>query len=179
MELKKKIATVADAFCRVERVATIIIFFAMLLLMFIQVFFRYVIHVSLAWSEELLRFLFIGASFVGGIVATRERKHVEINFIATFVRLMTKDEARQEKLLLMTDVFAQTVCTGFCIYLANMMYGYAKDLARHDQISVAMEMPMYWLGMLIVISLALYAFHFLLNLLTTILNLVHLGKEEQ
>lgn len=179
MEMRKKIAAVADAFCVVERYASITLFFSMLLLMFVQVFFRYVIHVSLAWSEELLRYLFIAVSFVGATVATRQRKHVEINFIGTLVTIVVKTADGRRRFLLITDVIAQTLCTGFCIYLAHMMYRYASDLARHSQLSVAMEMPMWWLGMVIVVSLALYAFHFFLNLLTTILNLVHFEKEEK
>lgn len=179
MALKRKIAAVADAFCRVERLASILIIFSLLLLMFVQVFFRYVIHISLAWSEELLRFLFIGASFVGATVATRERKHVEINFITTLVGIVVKSDAGRRKFLLATDVVAQFLCTGFCIYLAHMIGRYTMDLARHNQLSVAMEMPMSWLGWVVTVSLALFAFHFFLNLLTTILNLVYFGKEEQ
>ena len=48
-----------------------------------QVVFRYVLDEPLVWSDELARYLFIWASFLGWIIAARRRSHLTIDMAAT------------------------------------------------------------------------------------------------
>ena len=178
MTEKKKdiINQVADTFCTVEKIIATLLFFLMLILMLVQVIFRYVLHQPLAWSEEALRFTFIAASFVGAIVATRERKHVEINFLFAFVSKIAKTKKMQTKILSGCDIVATAICAGFCAFLFQMMWTYTMDLKSQSQISVAMEMPMWWVGAVVSISLLLCGFHFILNLLNAVKNIVDVRK---
>ncbi len=49
---------------------------AMTLVVFLQVFFRYVVNAPLSWPEETARILIVWLSFVGGYMAMRENKHL-------------------------------------------------------------------------------------------------------
>jgi len=49
---------------------------AMLLVIFLQVVFRYVFHHSLTFSEELARYLFVYVVFFGTAVVARENGHI-------------------------------------------------------------------------------------------------------
>ena len=46
-----------------------------------QVFFRYFLGAPLVWSDELARYLFIWASFLGWIIAARRRSHLTIDML--------------------------------------------------------------------------------------------------
>lgn len=46
-----------------------------------QVIFRYVLEISVGWTEELARVLFITAMFLGIAIATRERQHIVVDFL--------------------------------------------------------------------------------------------------
>ena len=48
-----------------------------------QVFFRYFLDDPLVWSDELGRYLFVWASFLGWIIAARRRSHLSIDMVAT------------------------------------------------------------------------------------------------
>ena len=48
-----------------------------------QVFFRYFLGEPLVWSDELARYLFIWASFLGWIIAARRGSHLTIDMLAT------------------------------------------------------------------------------------------------
>ena len=43
-----------------------------------QVFFRFVLNASLTWSEELSRFAFIWAVYMGAILGAKERIHIRV-----------------------------------------------------------------------------------------------------
>ena len=46
-----------------------------------QVFFRYFLGEPLVWSDELARYLFVWASFLGWILAARRRSHLSIDML--------------------------------------------------------------------------------------------------
>jgi TRAP-type C4-dicarboxylate transport system permease small subunit len=53
----------------------------MTLLIVLQVFFRYVLELPLAWTEELARFLFIWMTFVASVVAAIRGQHIAVELI--------------------------------------------------------------------------------------------------
>ncbi|MBW2147138.1 MAG: TRAP transporter small permease [Deltaproteobacteria bacterium] len=48
---------------------------------FIQVVFRYIVHQPIYWSEELPRFLLIWLTFLGSVLAMKNRSHLGITII--------------------------------------------------------------------------------------------------
>lgn len=90
-----------------ERVIAIVTFISMMLIMFIQVFFRYVVQSSLAWSEEAMRYLFVITSYFGAACATYEHKHVVIDFLGTICGKFVKGEKRQEAIFSAVDVLGK------------------------------------------------------------------------
>lgn len=62
--------------------ACVVLFAAILFIMILQVTFRYVLNTPLTWTEELARYIFIWACYLGAPVATRRGNHVTITFVA-------------------------------------------------------------------------------------------------
>lgn len=58
---------------------------AMLTIMGLQVCLRYVFGTSLAWSEELSRYLLIYMVYLGAAVGVRNRSHIRIDIIDTIL----------------------------------------------------------------------------------------------
>jgi len=50
----------------------------MTVLIFLQVVFRYVLNMSLSWSEELARFLQIGLTLIGSAYAIKQKIHISL-----------------------------------------------------------------------------------------------------
>ena len=150
-----------------ERVFTIVTFIAMMLIMFIQVFFRYVIHASLAWSEETMRYLFVVSSFFGAACATFEHKHVVIDFLAVVVEKFFKGENHRQVIYAAAGLLVDVVCCGFFIYIGTVMFQYAMELQAKNSLSSAMMMPLWWVGYAVALALYLSAFHNFLNIFET------------
>ncbi len=60
---------------------TLVGFIGMLLSTGGQVLFRYALRISVPWTEELARILFILTMFLGIAIAIREREHIVVDFL--------------------------------------------------------------------------------------------------
>ena len=70
---------------------TMVGFIGMLLSTGGQVLFRYALRISVPWTEELARILFILTMFLGISIAIREREHIVVDFL--FKRLNPRIQA--------------------------------------------------------------------------------------
>ncbi len=61
--------------------ASIISITMMLFIIFLQVIFRYVLHNSLTFSEELARYLFVWTVFMGSAVVARDNGHIIVGVL--------------------------------------------------------------------------------------------------
>ncbi len=61
----------------------VVIVFAVVMtcMTFFNVVLRYVVGITIAWSEELCRFLFIWTTFLGVVVANDNEEHMHLDFI--------------------------------------------------------------------------------------------------
>lgn len=50
------------------------------LIMSVQVLFRYVFNNSISWSEEVVRYLFVWMTFLGAAVCFRDRMHIRVDY---------------------------------------------------------------------------------------------------
>lgn len=71
----------AEAFAALTQGAAAIAMAAMAAVISAEVFFRYVLNSSLYFSEELSRFCFIWAGFLGASLALREGRHVGVTLL--------------------------------------------------------------------------------------------------
>ena len=106
----------------------------MIIVVFLQVFFRYVVHYSLPWSEELARYLMTWVVFIGASMGAREGVHIGV---AAFVNLMPKWFQK-------FDVIFSGVCS-MLFGLATAYVGFlaVRHIASMGQVSPAMEIPMW------------------------------------
>jgi TRAP-type C4-dicarboxylate transport system permease small subunit len=59
---------------------TLILVAVLLLVVGLQIFFRYVLNHSLFWSEELARYLFVYLVFLGAAIILRKERHIQVSF---------------------------------------------------------------------------------------------------
>lgn len=55
-------------------------FWGLAVVVFLQFFTRYVLNDSLAWTEEIARYLLICVTFVGAAMASRRQSHIAVEF---------------------------------------------------------------------------------------------------
>lgn len=70
---------IQSAMAVLEKILAVLVA-VMVLLVFANVLTRYVFHVSIAWSEEIARFLFVFVVAIGSVVALARDEHLNIQF---------------------------------------------------------------------------------------------------
>lgn len=105
---------------------------AIFVLLIGQVFYRYVIHASLSWSEEAARFLTVWTVFLGVAIALRTKSLIAVEVVVQFVP--KKIESIFRILVLLFSLFL----VGYLIYL-----GIELCLDATNQNSTALGIPMW------------------------------------
>ncbi len=124
----------------------------MTVVVFLQVFFRFVIKGSLPWSEELSRYLMIWAVFFGASMGAKSGAHIGVE---AFTRLFPRS-ARKAAILI-----AGFFSVLFCIIIFFLSAKVVGAIYKTGQVSPAMEMPMYWAYLAVPVGSIMMAVRFL------------------
>ena len=122
---------------------------------FTQVVMRYVFGNSLAWSEELARYLFVWQVWIGASYSAKNRSHLRITFI--------KDNLAppaQKKLEMVVTV----IWVAFAIYIARNGFLLVARVNRFNQMSPALRLPMAYAHLAVPVGCSLMAVRLIENL---------------
>lgn len=61
------------------------LFWGLAVVVFLQFFTRYVINDSLAWTEEIARYLLTMVAYLGGAIAIRKFTHIHVEFLFVYL----------------------------------------------------------------------------------------------
>lgn len=129
----KKILHYLDEY--LEEFLMVVFLIAMTLIMGIQVFSRYILGMSLSWSEEITRYHFIWSAFLSVSLCTRKCISIKID---QFIQLFPKRGKSLWKVLNLTVEFV------FFVYLIPYSFIYLKNTIESGQVSPACGIPMYY-----------------------------------
>ena len=118
-----------------EEFLMVVFLIAMTLIMGIQVFSRYILGVSLSWSEEITRYLFIWSAFLSVSLCTKKCISIKID---QFIQLFPQRGKSLFKVLNLTVEFV------FFVYLIPYAFLYLKATVESGQVSPACGLPMYF-----------------------------------
>lgn len=132
-----------------EEVLMVIALIAMTLIMGIQVFSRYVLGMSLSWSEELTRYIFIWSGFLSVSYCTKKCVSIKIEqFVAMFPR---RGKAAFK-------VVNHTFELILFLYLIPFAWKFFMSAVVSGQTSPALNLPMYYVQVASLFSFVLVAF---------------------
>ena len=128
--MRKTIDIVYGIVEKIMRIGVMALLTCMVLIVFANVVSRYYLQVSLAWSEEVARFMLVWLVFMGSFLAYIHDEHLGLDI------LVTKFPPTLRKIV--------GVCTNLLVILALyavMEGGYLMMRANFDWLSSAAEIP--------------------------------------
>ena len=135
-----------------EEFILIILLIGMTLIMGIQVFSRYILGMSLSWSEEITRYLFIWSGFISVSYCSKKCLSIKIEqFVAIFPR-------RGKALFKVVNHTFELI---FFIYMIPFAYSYMMSAVQSGQCSPACGIPMYYIQAAPLFSFVLVAIRIL------------------
>lgn len=135
-----------------EEFFLILFLIAMTLIMGTQVLCRYVLGMSLSWSEELTRYLFIWSGFLSVSYCSKKCLSIKIEqFVALFPR-------RGKAIFKLINHTFELI---FFVYMIPFAYSYMMSAVESGQVSPACSIPMYYVQAAPFVSFVLVAFRIL------------------
>ena len=107
-----------DKLNKLEEGFVMVCFAVMGIVLALQIFMRYVLNSPLIWSEELARYVFVWATFIGAGYGVRKKIHISVEL---FYGLMPR------KLKLAVTIFTNTLCVLAFAYLIPWSFVVLKD----------------------------------------------------
>ena len=136
MALGKMNKRLAKWWNKLEESVMISLLCGMAVVMMVQIFSRYVLGMSLSWSEEITRYMFIWSAFMSISLCTKLTISIRID---AFIRLFTK------KGRALVKMFNLTVELAFFLYLIPHAWHYLLSTIESGQVSPACGIPMYFI----------------------------------
>ncbi len=137
-----------EGFNRFEKVVLGVIMCMLIIMGFVQVLFRFVLEMSLAWAVELMTFLMIWVAYLGASAATNERKHI---IVSMFVDLLPK------RLRIGFTVFSQILWLACSIAMAYLGWDITMNYIDRGAVTLGGQYPYWCASIAIPISMALMA----------------------
>ena len=113
-----------------EEYLVMFLMLVMIITAFAQVIFRFVIQMSLDWSEELARYAFLWCMFISAGMAVKHRRHIKVEFIM---------EMLPKKLRFGLEIISDLIWMAFCLLLVKDGIGLLEFVKT--QVSPSMEVP--------------------------------------
>ena len=138
----------------IEELVVAILIIVMVLMVTAQVLSRYVFHTSLSHTEELVRYMFVWATFLGIAAAAYRNRHLSLAVSQSFIpsrylRWARRAAATGALLFAITIIF-------FGIRIVLLQFGTRQTTA-------ALGMPMWIIGLAIPVCSALLVFRFIMG----------------
>ncbi len=116
---------------RIEDWAAFAFFWGLAVVVFLQFFTRYVLNDSLAWTEEIARYLLICVTFVGAAMASRRNSHIMVEFIYIYLG---------KRAAFVLSTLADIIVVSFYVYAAYL--GWLVTAIMGTQRMVVIDLPM-------------------------------------
>ncbi|MBN2396719.1 MAG: TRAP transporter small permease [Candidatus Atribacteria bacterium] len=144
------------------RILMILSFSIMVILIFAQIIYRYVLIRPIPWAEEAARFFFVWATFLGASVAVKNRAHINVSFLVDKISVNYK---KYEKPLILSSYI-------LCIIFLSAITFYGLRISFHvnKQTSPALQLPMIYPYLAIPIGTFMMVINFIAILLEEIEN---------
>ncbi|MBC7147600.1 MAG: TRAP transporter small permease [Thioclava marina] len=116
-----------------EEAIIVVLVSAMSLLVGVQIFMRYVMSASLSWSEELARYLFIWATYLGVAFAVRRDAHIRVSMLVSIL---------PPGLALAIRILTHLIFAGFAAFVMYEGWLMVERTFRFGQTSASLGIPM-------------------------------------
>ena len=128
---------------------------AMLIIATAQVFFRYVINVSLSWSQDLLTFMLIWSVFIGISLAVKKRKHIKVELAFSIL-----PEKIQFHFKVLSNIVFMFFCGIFSYFSLAKVY---KLMFINPQISESTGLSMWMIQIAVPIGFMLSIYRLIID----------------
>ncbi len=152
----------------IEQYFIVVLTAIMTVLLFLQVLFRFVLNLPLAWVEEISLYAMVWLCYFGSSLAIKKREHLKMEIITNFLNLKAKKVFDMISLLLFF-LFAT-----FVLYHVTLL---TMDILNRGQVTAVLEIPKWIPYAGVPVAFFLMIIRMIQDFVKTIQELKGMGKE--
>ena len=161
------IKSISRVLAMLERSIIVVLLTVMVLLAFLQVVLRNVFSTGFFWADPFLRHLVLWIGFLGASLATSKEKHINLDIVSRLASPRITNGIR-----IATNLFASIVTS----LLAHAGWTFLVSERGTGDIALSVgriEVPAWWLQLIIPIGFGLMAFRFLIRTAGHVMECIH------
>lgn len=139
------------------------------LVLFANVCMRFILKSGIVWAEEYARYAIIWIVCGGCGVAVRNDVHMKITAIP--------DAIKNQKVKSLLFLVVNAICLAFSVLLVTAGFRLVSSMITNNQLSPAMEIPLWWIYLAIPVGGVTMTFRFAMLVFENAMTLVKGGAE--
>ena len=139
----------------VEEIFSSIMIILVILTLFIQISSRYIFGIGQPWTEELLRFSFLGLVYSASSLGVKKRGHFRVTFVIEMLPPIFKK---------LSDILMYVVWLGMNFVIIYYSILYISNMGKFPQTSQMLQIDMRYIFSLIPIAFTLQSIRLVKNL---------------
>ena len=152
-----------------EEYMVVILTSIMTILLFLQVLFRFVLNLPLAWVEEISLYSMVWLCYFGCSLAIKKREHLKMEIITNFLRPKAK------KVL---DLISLVLFFAFAVFVLYHVTLLTADILQRGQVTAVLEIPKWIPYAGVPVAFLLMLIRMIQDFVRTISEMKELGQEE-
>ena len=152
----------------VESVVVAFVMLTMLVLVFVGVISRYVLHFSFSFTEELVCAMFVLLSTMGGALASKENGHYTLDLITGMMK------PKMKKVFLLIDTALTCLAAGILLWTG---IGMVQSQMKIGSLSIALKIPNWVYGSFVPLGLVFIIFRSVQFMIRTIKTKAEAGDK--
>lgn len=171
--MKKMIAClkiIEKKYGTVEQNVTTVIFILMCISIALQIVCRFVLKLSVPWTEELIRYSFIAACFVGMGTVQMMNEHIQVDLLGPRINKL-EDPKKRRRITTILEIIRNTVMLIVVGYTGWLCLSQMMMVFQMGQRTPALKIPMWILNAFIVYGFVSTVLHTILRILYSIFDM--------
>ena len=152
-----------------EEYMVVILTSIMTILLFLQVLFRFVLNLPLAWVEEISLYSMVWLCYFGCSLAIKKREHLKMEIITNFLRPKAKK---------VFDLISLVLFFAFAVFVLYHVTLLTADTLQRGQVTAVLEIPKWIPYAGVPVAFLLMLIRMIQDFVRTISEMKELGQEE-
>ncbi len=141
----------------------------MIIIIMWQVITRFVLKISVPWTDEAARYLWVTIIFLGAGAAVTDNAHIEINIIGSLLRGQ-KDLKKRYLVSKWDDIIRFIITGGLSAFVLYYFIQVTIKVAFLNQVSQAMQIPTWILYIVIDLGFLTVVIHCIFRIIISIVD---------
>ena len=152
-----------------EEYMVVILTSIMTILLFLQVLFRFVLNLPLAWVEEISLYSMVWLCYFGCSLAIKKREHLKMEIITNFLRPKAKK---------VFDLISLVLFFAFAVFVLYHVTLLTADILQRGHVTAVLEIPKWIPYAGVPVAFLLMLIRMIQDFVRTISEMKELGQEE-